>query len=103
VQQVRALVVRRSGQVITLGPLPEPDVAVLVKEIVEASPGKIVGASPGQEPRRLTAQAAGNRLYVRELVDALLREQAVTVAPSPRPPRGRTSCQYRWPGFSMTG
>jgi hypothetical protein len=70
VRQVRASVVRRSGQVITLGPLPEPDVAVLVKAIVEASPGKIVGASTGRELRRLTAQAAGNPLHVRELVDA---------------------------------
>jgi hypothetical protein len=70
VRQVRASVVRRSGQVITLGPLPEPDVAVLVKAIVEASPGKIVGASTGRELRRLTAQAADNPLYVRELVDA---------------------------------
>jgi DNA-binding CsgD family transcriptional regulator/tetratricopeptide (TPR) repeat protein len=89
VQQVRASVVRRSGQVITLGPLPEPDVAVLVKAIVETSPGKIAGASPGRELRRLTAQAAGNPLYVRELVDALLREQAVTAGPgfeaAPRP------------------
>jgi hypothetical protein len=41
----------------------------------------IVGASPGEELRRLTAQAAGNPLYVRELVDALLREQAVQIGP----------------------
>jgi hypothetical protein len=70
VRQIRASVVRHSGQVITLGPLPEPDVAVLVKAIVEASPGKVVGASTGRELRWLTAQAAGNPLYVRELVDA---------------------------------
>jgi DNA-binding CsgD family transcriptional regulator/tetratricopeptide (TPR) repeat protein len=73
VQQVRASVVRRGGRVVTLGPLPEPDVAALV--------AAMVGASPGDGLRRLTMQAAGNPLYVRELVDALLREQAVQINP----------------------
>jgi DNA-binding CsgD family transcriptional regulator len=41
----------------------------------------IVGAAPGDGLRRVTAQAAGNPLYVRELVDALLREQAVRISP----------------------
>jgi DNA-binding CsgD family transcriptional regulator len=71
VQQVRAGVVRRGGQVVTLGPLDETDVAALVTAMV--------GTEPGDELRRLTAQAAGNPLYVRELVDALLREQAVQI------------------------
>ena len=71
VQQVRAAVVRRGGAVITLGPLPETDVAALVTAMV--------GAPPGDALRRLTAQAAGNPLYVRELVDALVREQAAAV------------------------
>jgi DNA-binding CsgD family transcriptional regulator len=74
VQQVRAAVVRRGGAVITLGPLPETDVAALVTAMV--------GAPPGDRLRRLTAQAAGNPLYVRELVDALVREQAVEIRPS---------------------
>jgi DNA-binding CsgD family transcriptional regulator/tetratricopeptide (TPR) repeat protein len=73
VQQVRASVVRRGGRVVTLGPLAETDVAALVTAMV--------GASPGDGLRRLTAQAAGNPLYVRELVDALLREQAVQIRP----------------------
>jgi DNA-binding CsgD family transcriptional regulator len=73
VRQTRAAVIRRGGQLITLEPLPEADVAALVTEMV--------GASPGEGLRRLTAQAAGNPLYVRELVDALLREQAVRVTP----------------------
>ena len=40
----------------------------------------MVGASPGDRLRQLTAQAAGNPLYVRELVDALLREDAVQIS-----------------------
>jgi DNA-binding CsgD family transcriptional regulator len=73
VQQVRAGVARRGGQLVTLGPLAETDVAALVTAMV--------GVPPGDGLRRLTAQAAGNPLYVRELVDALLREQAVQVRP----------------------
>jgi len=72
VQQVRSGVVRRGGQVVTLGPLAEADVAALVTAMV--------GAAPGHGLRRLTTQAAGNPLYVRELVDALLREQAVQIS-----------------------
>jgi len=71
VQQVRAGVVRRGGQVITLGPLAEADVTDLVAEMV--------GASPGAGLRQLTTQASGNPLYVRELVDALLRDQSVRI------------------------
>jgi DNA-binding CsgD family transcriptional regulator/tetratricopeptide (TPR) repeat protein len=74
VEQVRTAVRRRGGAVITLEPLPEAQVADLVTAIV--------GAAPGNELRRLTAQAAGNPLYVRELVDALVREQAVQVRPT---------------------
>jgi DNA-binding CsgD family transcriptional regulator/tetratricopeptide (TPR) repeat protein len=73
VQQVRTAVARRGGQLLTLGPLPTPEVTALVTAMV--------GASPGEGLRRLTAQAAGNPLYVRELVDSLLREQAVQVRP----------------------
>ena len=59
---------------ITLGPLPETDVAALVTAMV--------GATPGDALRRLTARAAGNPLYVRELVDALVREQALEIRPT---------------------
>ena len=68
VQQLRAAVVRRGGAVITLGPLAETDVAALVTDMI--------GAPPGDALRRLTARAAGNPLYVRELVDALVREHS---------------------------
>ena len=74
VQQVRTALARRGGAVITLGPLSETDVASLVTAVV--------GAPPGDALRQLTARAAGNPLYVRELVDALLREHAVQVSPS---------------------
>jgi DNA-binding CsgD family transcriptional regulator len=68
VQQVRASLARRGGAVVTLGPLPETDVAALV--------AAMLGAPPGDTLRQLTAQAAGNPLYLRELVDALERERA---------------------------
>jgi DNA-binding CsgD family transcriptional regulator len=73
VQQVRTAAVRRGGAVVTLGPLLETDVTALVTAMV--------GAPPGDALRRLTAQAAGNPLYVRELVDALVREQALQIRP----------------------
>src|SRR5580700_7792302 len=67
VQQVRTSFVRRGGAVVTLGPLPEADVAVLATAML--------GAPPAGTLRRLTGQAAGNPLYLRELVDALARER----------------------------
>jgi DNA-binding CsgD family transcriptional regulator/tetratricopeptide (TPR) repeat protein len=73
VEQIRAAVVRRGGRVVALGPLTGTDVTALVTAMI--------GASPGDRLRQLTAQAAGNPLYVRELVDALLRERAVRVNP----------------------
>jgi len=69
VDQVRAGVKRRGGALVELGPLAETDVTALV--------AGIVGAPPGPGLRRLTDQAAGNPLYVRELIDALMREPAV--------------------------
>jgi DNA-binding CsgD family transcriptional regulator/tetratricopeptide (TPR) repeat protein len=74
VQQVRVSAVRRGGQLITLGPLPETEVAALVTAIV--------GSPPGEALRQLTAQVAGNPLYLRELVDALVRERALEVGPA---------------------
>jgi DNA-binding CsgD family transcriptional regulator len=74
VEQVRRAVGRRGDALITLEPLPETDVADLVTAMV--------GAPPADSLRRLTAQAAGNPLYVCELVDALMREQAVQVRPA---------------------
>jgi len=68
VQQVRASLARRGGAMVTLGPLPEADVASLVTAML--------GTPPEDTLRQLTAQAAGNPLYLRELVDALARERA---------------------------
>jgi DNA-binding CsgD family transcriptional regulator len=75
VQQVRASHARRSGTLVALGPLPETDVAALVTAML--------GTPPEDTLRQLTAQAAGNPLYLRELVDALARERA-----QPRPAAG---------------
>ena len=78
-EQVRAGVVRRGGEVVTLGPLPEADVTALITAMA--------GATPWDGLRRLTAQAHGNPLYVRELVDVLLREQAAQISTDvERPP-----------------
>jgi predicted ATPase len=41
----------------------------------------MLGSPPGDALRQLTAQAAGNPLYVRELVDALVRERALEIRP----------------------
>jgi DNA-binding CsgD family transcriptional regulator/tetratricopeptide (TPR) repeat protein len=73
VQQVRTAVVGGGGQVVRLGPLAEPDAIALVTAMV--------GAVPGEGLRSLAAQAAGNPLYLCELVDALMREQAVEIRP----------------------
>ncbi len=73
VRQVRGAVARRGGQMITLGPLPETDVTALVT--------KMLGSSSSDDALgKLTAQAAGNPLYVRELIDALVRERTPPIA-----------------------
>jgi DNA-binding CsgD family transcriptional regulator len=76
VQQVRTRLVRRGGTVITLGPLPDADVAALVTAVL--------GSPPAGTVRQLTGQAAGNPLYLRELVDVLARERAVGDRRAPR-------------------
>jgi DNA-binding CsgD family transcriptional regulator len=81
VQQVRAALARRGGAVVTLGPLPETDVAALVMSTL--------GTLPEDALRRLTAQAAGNPLYLRELVDALARERAPQASPDATVPTAR--------------
>jgi DNA-binding CsgD family transcriptional regulator len=74
VQELRASVIRHGGAVVTLGPLTETDVTALVTAML--------GSPPGHTLRRLTARAAGNPLYVRELVDAMVREQALEIGPA---------------------
>jgi DNA-binding CsgD family transcriptional regulator len=68
---VRAALNDPESVVIELGPLPSDRVAELV--------ARLVGAPLGPRLRSLVGQAAGNPLYVRELVDALVREQRVRV------------------------
>jgi len=41
----------------------------------------MLGAPPGEALRQLTAQAVGNPLYLRELIDALVRERALEIGP----------------------
>lgn len=71
VQELRPAVIRGGGAVVTLGPLAETDVTALVTAML--------GSPPGDALRQLTAQAAGNPLYVRELIEALVREQALEI------------------------
>ena len=66
---MRASLARRGGALVALGPLPETDVTTLVTAML--------GTPPEDTLRQLTAQAAGNPLYLRELVDSLTRERAV--------------------------
>lgn len=71
VRELRVAIARRGGAVVTLGPLPGADVTALVTTML--------GTPPGDALRALIAQAAGNPLYVRELIDALVRERAVEI------------------------
>ena len=74
VQELRAAAIRHGGTVVTLGPLTEPDVTALVTAML--------GSPPGDTLRQLTARASGNPLYVRERVDAMVREQALEIGPA---------------------
>lgn len=68
VARVRRAVVE-AGDLVVLGPLADDEVTALVTGLV--------GAVPGQGLDRLAECAGGNPLYVREVVHALLREDAV--------------------------
>jgi len=74
VHELRAAVIRHGGTIVTLDPLTETDVTALVTAIL--------GSPPGDTLRQLTAQAAGNPLYVRELVDAMVRERTLEIGPA---------------------
>src|SRR6201996_2292782 len=71
VQALRAAPIRRGAAVVRLGPLSQTDVTALVTAMV--------GSPPGETLQKLTARAAGNPLYVRELVDAMVRERALEI------------------------
>jgi DNA-binding CsgD family transcriptional regulator/tetratricopeptide (TPR) repeat protein len=64
-------VARMGGVVVALEPLPDADVTALV--------AGLVGEQPGHGLLRQARRASGNPLYVRELVDALMREDRVRV------------------------
>ncbi len=68
---LRSEVRSAGGTIISLGPLTHPQVTHLVSGIV--------GAEPSPALAGLAAQAMGNPLYVRELVDVLVREGLVRV------------------------
>jgi DNA-binding SARP family transcriptional activator len=70
-QSMRETAARRGGIMLGLDRLPDPAVGELLHAIVRAIPG------PGL--RRLAERAAGNPLYLQELVDALVREETVEI------------------------
>jgi DNA-binding SARP family transcriptional activator/DNA-binding CsgD family transcriptional regulator len=70
--QLRRGVQARDGVVLDLAPLTTEDVGRLIEDQI--------GAAPGPGLRELAARGAGNPLYVREMVDVLLRAGAVEVS-----------------------
>ena len=89
VRELRTAIARRGGTIVTLGPLPETDVTALVTAML--------GNPPGDALRALLWQAAGNPLYVRELVDAWSASGRLTSAPSPRCPSAGDRCRRPLP------
>jgi predicted ATPase len=71
VRRFQAALRGRGAATITLGPLGSDAVEDLVSDIA--------GAPPGPALVDFAAQASGNPLYVRELVEALVREGALTI------------------------
>jgi DNA-binding CsgD family transcriptional regulator/tetratricopeptide (TPR) repeat protein len=68
---LRRGVVAQGALVLPLAPLPDADVAAVL--------GRLTGGVPGPRLRGVVAQAGGNPLYARELVDALIRERRIEV------------------------
>jgi DNA-binding CsgD family transcriptional regulator len=71
VRRLRRGLADSDAVLLELGPLPPDESAELV--------GRVVGAAPGAGLRRQAERAGGNPLYLRELADALLREDRVMV------------------------
>jgi len=69
--QLRRGVQARGGVVLDLAPLNPADIERLIEDQV--------GAAPGPGLRELAARGAGNPLYVKEMVDVLVRAGAVEV------------------------
>jgi len=72
VQTLRAATLRRGGTLLSLGALSADDVRTVVTGVL--------GAPPGPGLSRLVGRAMGNPLYLRELLDALMRGQATGAA-----------------------
>jgi DNA-binding CsgD family transcriptional regulator len=70
---LRRVIESGGGVLIGLGPLDGEETAALV--------GDLAGAPPGRRLAGLAARAGGNPLYVRELVDALVRDGRLKVRP----------------------
>src|SRR5215475_1849845 len=67
----RRAVLSHGAVQVSVGPLPAEQVSVMVS--------RLLGAEPGPALRSAAAQAGGNPLYVREIVDALVREKRTRV------------------------
>ncbi len=68
-QSIKDLAASGHAELLTIPPLPQDAVDELV--------GRVVGAPPGPRLRALVTQAAGNPLYVREILHALTREHVL--------------------------
>jgi hypothetical protein len=93
-------VVARGGVVVSVEPLGDAEVTVLV--------AGLVGGRPGPGLLGQAGRAGGNPLYVRELVDALVREDRVRVSDGGRRWRavgmaGMAGVRCRWRRRSRTG
>lgn len=69
ITRVREAVLGAGGDVLTLAPLADDEVTELVADVF--------GARPGAGLRALTTRAGGNPLYLREVLDALARDELV--------------------------
>ncbi|MGO1056561.1 ATP-binding protein [Crossiella sp. CA198] len=71
-EQLRRSLVSRGGVLVSVGPLPP----AAVRELAE----QVLGASVGPVLLELLGTAGGNALYVRELLDGLLRHSGIVIA-----------------------
>lgn len=69
VARLHDLTRERRGELVELGPLDEDDAGRVAE--------RVLGTPPGPRLRKELARAGGNPLYVRELVDALVRDGLV--------------------------